>query len=216
MIALVFALNFESGALRHKRLCSTTWNLGVTGERAAAALEMRLRTVKPHIIVHAGFGGGLQPQLEVGAFVVGVNRSDSQLVRILRCHSWIRFGDLVTSDDIVETQTGKSSLGETTGALAVDCESEYIQKLCALHQIPLLSIRCISDTSREDLPVSPEILINPGTGKPDPVLLARFLALHPKKIPGMLELIRNARFAQRCLANGISQILPELFHVSRS
>ncbi len=216
MIALVFALEYESAAVSEPaRLCSTVWNLGGIGSFAASALDHRLKTTKPQLIVSAGFGGALQPGLNVGSLVVGENLSDSHLVRIAAKTPEFTFGQLHTSEDVVEKSQDKYALGKTTGALSVDCESELIRDICQRHRIKFLALRCISDSVDHDFPIPSAILIDHKTGRPNPASVFRYLFSHPGAIPGFKILIQNARTAQKSLARGLNLLLPNLLKSSR-
>ena len=211
MIAIVFALEYEGAALREpNRMCTSIWNLGVTGKHCINSLERRLKHAKPSLIVSAGFSGGLQPGLSVGSLIIGANFSSSHLVKSLAGMPGFTFGNLLTSDDVVDSSSEKRILGQSSGAISVDCESLHIRGLCGSCGIDVLSVRCISDTVDQDLPVPGSILVNKTTGRPDPFLLFRYLFSHPSKIPGFRELVRNSRTAQKSLADGLSTLIPKL------
>jgi len=216
MIALVFALEYESAAVSEPaRLCSTIWNLGGMGKFAVDALEYRLKSARPHLIVSAGFGGGLQPGLDVGALVLGENLSDSHLLRIAAGVPGFKAGRLHTSNDVIEKSSDKYALGRTTGALSVDCESEWIRDLCDRQGIRFFAIRCISDSVDDDFPMPSSILIDEKSGRPAPSSVFRYLFSHPAAIPGFKNLIQNARKAQRSLARGLNLLMPIFLKDSR-
>lgn len=214
MIAIVFALKFESAAFREpKGLCSSVWTFEMTGRRCAAALDRSLCEAKPDIVVSAGFGGGLQPDLPVGSIVVGENASNSRLVRIAAQFSDFRLGKIATSVEIVESGDRKRSLGKETGALSVDCETDFIRLICKNHKIPLLCIRCISDAVDHDLPFPGSALISSSTGRPNPSALFRYVVSHPSCLRRLSVFFQNARTAQRSLASGLSKLLKPLLKI---
>jgi len=215
MIALVFALEYESAALREPlRLCATVWHLGITGRQCADPLERHLKHTKPSLVVSAGFSGGLQPELTVGSLLIGENLSHSHITRMFYSFPDFRFGKFITADCIVDTSSAKRTLGGTSGALAVDCESQYIRNICDLYEVPMLAVRCISDTVDQDLPVPGSILINNSTGRPDPLGLFKYLLSHPASIQGFRKMIRNSRIAQKALADGLSTLIPRLLKLA--
>ena len=211
MIALVFALKYESAAIREpNRLCASIWNLGLTGKRCVNGLEERLRRVRPNLIVSIGFAGGLQPGFPVGSLIIGENLTCPHVLQTLHKLHGFTFGKVVTSAHIVATSLEKKNLGISSGALTVDCESHFIREACDRRDIPMLAVRCVSDTVEQDLPLPGSILINDKTGKPDPGALFKYVLSHPSKISGLRELVSNSRIAQKSLAAGVSAILPRL------
>lgn len=213
MIAVVFALEFESAgfqAMQSRQLCVETWNLGVTGARSADALRRLIAINRPEIIVSAGFSGALIPDLQLGTIVIGQNYTDPEILRCLKATSKYQVGPIVTAARILETSAEKRELGEKSGALAGDLESEHLYAVCIESGIRMLSIRTISDALQHDMPVPADILINPETGKADPSAIFRYLFTHPAKAPHFAKLVSGARTAQQSLATALGEILPGL------
>ncbi len=213
MIAFVFALEFESAAFRatqSPQLCVEIWNLGVTGAHSAEVLRRRIAINRPEIIVSAGFSGALDPDLELGAIVIGKNYTDPDLFRVLRAFPQYRTGSIVTAPHILETSAAKKELAASSGALAGDLESGHLHSVCLEVGIKMLSVRTISDTLQQDLPVPADILINPETGKTDPAAIFRYLFTHPAKAAQFARLVTGAKVAQQSLAKALGEILPAL------
>lgn len=213
MIAIAFALEFESVHFRARydsRLRVASWVLGAMGVEAARILERRLAETTPSLVISAGFAGGLQPELEVGELVLGNNYSDPGLVTKLTLSPAWRIGPVQTEAAIVEKAADKRRLGQKTGALAGDLETSHIAEVCAAHGVPMLSVRCISDALNDDMPVPADILLNPKTYRPEPLLLFRHLMTNPKSVVPFNRLLKNAKTAQAKLAEGLEEILPQL------
>lgn len=218
MISTVFALEFESAgfrAMQSKRLCVSVWTLGVTGFRGATALKRLIEKSRPAVIVSAGFSGALQPGMDLGTIVIGNNSSCSWGGELCAKFPSFRAGHLVTVDVIKETALEKKALGESSGALACDMESKYLQEVCSSAGIPMLSVRSISDVCDQDLPVPGHVLLNPETGKSDPAVIFRYLFSHPGKVPQFAKLVNDAKFAQQSLAKALVEILPILLKYRR-
>lgn len=213
MIACAFALEFESAAFRAvqpRQLCVEVWNLGVTGARSAEALRRKIAINRPEIIVSAGFSGALDPDLQLGAIVIGKNYTDPSIFRVLRAFPQYRVGSIVTAPHILETSAAKKELAATSGALAGDLESGLLHSVCLEAGIKMLSVRTISDTLQQDLPVPADILIDPETGKTDPAAIIRYLFTHPAKAAQFAKLVTGAKVAQQSLAKALGEILPAL------
>jgi len=213
MIATVFALEFESAGFRAvqcRRLRVSIWTLGITGQRSAAALKRMIESNRPEIIVSAGFSGALQPGLAVGTIVIGENFSDPQIVRALRIFPDYRIGRIMTVPEILESSDAKTSAGAMSGALAGDLESEHLYQICRDAAIPMLSVRTISDTAEQDLPLPGSVLINTETGRSDPTAIFQHLFRNPSKAAQFAKLVRDARSAQQSLAIALEEILSVL------
>ena len=213
MIAIAFALEFECACFRARhdpRLRVGVWLLGAMGDAAGTSLKRKLNDSVPALLVSAGFAGGLQPGLKAGDLVLGENHSDQKIVANLSLDDRWHIGGVSTAPAILERAEDKRRLGLETGCLAGDLETARLAEICTEHRLPMLSVRCISDAVEDDLPVPADVLINPQTGRPDPLVLFRYLISHPSCVPGFNTLLKNSRLAQVQLAKGLEEILPQL------
>jgi hypothetical protein len=93
-----------------------------------------------------------------------------------------------------------------TGADAVEMESAAIHAVCRERGIPCATVRVISDTANEDLPLDFNAL-----SKPDKNLdfgkLFLAIARSPGKIGALMELQRKTKFAAEQLAEVLSKLI---------
>ena len=94
-----------------------------------------------------------------------------------------------------------------SGALAGDLESEHLFQVCCEAGIPMLSVRTISDTVEQDLPLPASVLIDLETGRSDPAAIFQHLFRNPGKAAQFAKLISSARSAQQSLAIALEEIL---------
>lgn len=217
MIAIAFALEFESACFRARhdpRLRVGVWLLGAMGAAAATSLKRKLDDSVPALLISAGFAGGLRPGLKVGDLVLGENHSDRNVVANLSLDNRWHVGGVTTAQAILERAEDKRCLGLETGCLAGDLETAQLAEICAEHRLPMLSVRCISDAVEDDLPVPADVLLNPQTGRPNPLMLFRYLLGHPSCVTGFNKLLKNSRMAQVQLAKGLEEILPQLVRMA--
>lgn len=213
MIAIAFALEFESAAFRAKLKApqAETWLLGCTGERTAKALEQKLNTTAaPDVLISAGFAGALQPGAKIGEIVVATNFTTPSVLAKLDSHPGWRLGSLHTSPCIVESHAAKQALGLETGAYIADMETAFLHSICQQRGIPFVSVRTISDLMEEDMPVPADILLDPVTTRPNPMALFRHFIARPDTVPAFGRLLANAKTAQQTLAKGLLEMLPLL------
>ncbi len=216
MIAIVFALEFESAVFcaRHdSRLRVAVWQLGAMGQGAAGNLERKLADNRPSLVISAGFAGALQSDLAAGDLVIGKNFTDSAIFARLNLGPGWHVGDIHTAAAIIERAEDKRSLARETGCVVGDLETAHIARVCAEQDIPMLALRCISDTADEDMPVPSRTLWNPATGRPEPLQLFRHLIANPSSVSGFKKLLKNAKTAQKNLARGLVELLPQLLRV---
>jgi adenosylhomocysteine nucleosidase len=217
MIAIAFALEFESACFRARhdpRLRVGVWVLGAMGARAATSLKRKLNDSVPALLISAGFAGGLQPGLKAGDLVLGENHSDRNIVANLSLDKRWHVGGVTTAEAILERAEDKRCLGLETGSLAGDLETAQLAEICAERRLSMLSVRCISDAVEDDLPVPADVLLNPQTGRPNPLMLFRYLISHPSCVTAFNKLLKNSRMAQVQLANGLEEILPQLVRMA--
>jgi adenosylhomocysteine nucleosidase len=216
MIAIAFALEFESACFRARhdpRLRVGVWLLGAMGAAAATSLKRKLDDSIPALLISAGFAGGLQPGLDAGDLILGENYSDPRLVSKLSLGDGWHVGGVSTEKTLIERAEEKRRIGLETGCLAGDLETAELARICEERGLPMLSVRCISDALEDDLPVPAGVLLNPQTGRPDPLALFRYLVSHPSSVTGFNKLLKNSRTAQVQLAKGLEELLPQLVRI---
>lgn len=201
-----FALKEEARAFRKLVAGRAEVSILVTGigrTNAERAVRDFLQNNSPHQVFTCGFAGGLDPELKVGTVVF--QTSDATLAATLRQHGG-RDTSFHCATRIVTTVVEKAELRRMTGKDAVEMESEAIHAVCAGQGIPCATVRVISDTATEDLPLDFNQLSNPeqslNFGK-----LAWAIAKAPGKIPALLRLQKKTQFAAQRLAEILERVV---------
>src|SRR5437016_2039506 len=163
-------LDFHEGTLGGQPVALQA--LGIGKECARIAAEMTIHCYRPDLVISAGFGGGLQPDVHAGDVVVGSeilelrkdqgNRitwdSTHNPVRPDRIHGddtpgiRVHYGKIMTTDEMVLRAENKARFGKATGALAVDMETSAVAAVCSARKTDFLAVRCITDNVDENLP----------------------------------------------------------------
>jgi nucleoside phosphorylase len=230
MIAVTFALPTESSlltsSLTNKRLqtCAGTEIIyGNVGSRTVAILhtgvgrrifEKRiddfLRQEKPEFLLSTGFAGGIDEALEVGDLFLAENFSDPRLLSVAEQifkQRKLCVGKLFTSPSIAHSLSERNEIARLDDASAVDMETESIARVCLAQNIRMLSLRVISDTSREPFPAPPSVLFDIERQKTNLIRFAAYFVKHPTNIGSMVRFAGQIRRARENLTNALISLL---------
>jgi adenosylhomocysteine nucleosidase len=174
---------------------------------------------EPNLVLTCGFAGGLNPDLKLGDVVFelpltpSLSPSDGERVSARTGEGLVakllaggaKPVKLFCADRIATTVAEKKALRDETGADAVEMESAAIHAVCHERGIPCTTVRVISDTANEALPLDFNAL-----AKPDRSLdfgkLFLAIAKSPGKIGALMELQKKTKFAAEQLAAVLSKI----------
>jgi adenosylhomocysteine nucleosidase len=202
-----FAVPEEAAALRSFILQKPSVRILITGmgkRNAEKALETFLEQYSPSLVLTCGFAGGLDPALAPGA-VVYEEESISDLGRNLERLGAHR-ARFYCSSRIAITCAEKRMLRETTGADAVEMESEHIRALCRMRNIPSATVRVISDSGGEDLPLDFNRFLT-SNAKISYARMGFALLKSPGSVPHLLALRRRTIMAAENLAGVLTGLL---------
>ncbi|PYJ52808.1 MAG: hypothetical protein DME83_04265 [Verrucomicrobia bacterium] len=232
MIAVTFALAAESSGFR-RRLHNKTrsdrngittiaghidnctvevFHTGVGEEVCRQRTARFLEDRKLDCLISAGFAGALNDQLRIGDLLLAKNFSTAEVSWTL--HSLanlpIHIANLLTVRSMIESGEDRNRLAQTTGAAAVDMETEFIARACAKHGVPLLSLRVISDTPGQPLPTPPNVLFDLDEQRTNFGRLAVYLAKNPPAVWRLISFAHQIRRARERLSNAIIALVREL------
>jgi len=154
-----------------------------------------------------GFAGGLNPALKLGEVIfelAGTAANDQKLVANLAA-AGAKPVKFFCADRIAITVSKKKALRDKTGADAVEMESAAIHAVCRERGIPCVTIRVISDTAGEDLPLDFNALSRPDKNL-DYGKLFLAIARSPGKIGALMQLQKKTKFAAERLAEVLAKI----------
>jgi hypothetical protein len=160
----------------------------------------------PSLVLTCGFAGGLNPELKLGDVVFDVQSPKSKVQSELLA-AGAKPAKFFCAERITTTVAEKKKLRAETGADAVEMESAAIHAVCAERGIPCATVRVISDTADEDLPLDFNAL-----AKADQSIdfgkLFLAVAKSPGKIGALLALQKKTKFAAAQLAGVLGKIIP--------
>jgi len=230
MIAITFALSAESsdfvrrlenrGAVSREGVESTRGQIhgksvavihtGVGKKECRERMEIILRRERFQYLISAGFAGALEKDLQVGHLLVAENFSSPQLLgspQLVLADAGTFLGKLLTVPRMVEAIAERESLNKKTRAAAVDMETETLAEICAAHDLPMLSVRSISDTASEPFPAPARVLFDVAKQKTDFIRLGSYLLTHPGAVAQLNAFRGRVAIARRSLADALEQIL---------
>ena len=232
-LLICFALKEEAAPFRQIAAGKSGLSILLTGvgrTNAEKSVREFLLINSPELVLACGFAGGLNPDLKLGDVVFEIfpisSRGDEAQTEIgnrqsaignqsepphVGCYDKLiaagaKPAKIFCADRIATTVADKKKLRAETGADAVEMESAVIHAVCRERGIPCATVRVISDTASEDLPLDFNTL-----AKPDKSLdfgkLFLTIAKSPGKIGALMELQKKTSFAAKRLADVLIEIL---------
>ena len=193
-----------TGLAKEAQIVGTAGVVAVAGGGDGEGLAAKLNALHGDIkgVISIGLAGALSPLLEVGEVVIadqimtGTENWDCDgnwrlrlASRLPAAHQGLLFG----SDMIIEHPDTKAGLHKTTGALAVDMESQVAARFAAARRLPLAGLRVISDDASHVLPPAALVAMKPDGG----IALGRVLWSLLKRPAQVPALVRTARASSK-------------------
>jgi nucleoside phosphorylase len=159
-------------------------------------------------LISAGFAGALNDQLQPGDLLLAQNFSTVRPDENFSLSSLpIHVADLLTVAALIDSREERNKLALTSGAVAVDMETEFIARACAAHGVPLLSLRVISDTPKELFPAPTDVLFDIERQQTQILKLATHFFAHPHRIPRLVQFARRIARARKILADALVDVV---------
>jgi nucleoside phosphorylase len=204
---ICFALKEEAAPFRKIAAGKTGITILLTGigrQSAEKSLRGFLAASPPELVLTCGFAGGLNPGLKLGDVVFEIGNRKSEIGNKLLA-AGAKPAKFCCADRIATTVAEKNKLRAETGADTVEMESAAIHAVCAELGIPCATVRVISDTADEDLPLDFNALARPDKNL-DYGKLFLAVAKSPGKIGALMQLQKKTKFAAEQLAGVLAKI----------
>ena len=227
MIAITFALPAESseflrrlgnksrinrngvsitrGTIDHRSIEVIHTGVGekICRERIAKFLENQ----SFEVVISAGFAGSLNHQLQANDLLVAKNFSTVDLKHPSLSNVSIYPANMLTVPAMIDSGEERETIARESGASAIDMETEFIARACAVHGIPLLSLRVITDTPTQPFPAPPSVLFDVERQRTRIPVFARFFLAHPRRIPGLVQFAKRIARARKTLAGALVEVV---------
>ena len=207
-ILVCFALKEEATPFQKIAAGKSGISILVTGigrKNAEKSVREFLSASSPKLVLTCGFAGGLNPDLKLGEVFFEIGNRKSEIGNKLLA-AGAKPARFFCADRIAITVAEKKKLRDETGADAVEMESGAIHAVCFERGIPCATVRVISDTADEDLPLDFNMLARPDMGL-DYGKLIWAIAKPPGKIAVLLRFQKNCKFAANQLAIVLSKLM---------
>lgn len=207
-IVVCFALKEEAAPFRKIAAGKPgvfTLIAGIGRENAGKSLRGLLAATSPQLVLTCGFAGGLNPGLKLGDVVFEIQNPKTEVQNQLLV-AGARPAKCFCADRIATTVAEKKKLRDETGADAVEMESAAIHAVCDERGIPCATVRVISDTAHEDLPLDFNALAKPDKNL-DYGKLFLAIAKSPGKISELMALQKKTTFAAERLAGVLAKLV---------
>lgn len=232
MIAVTFALPAESadflrcltnkaraerngvrlmrGEFNHRTI--VVLHTGVGENACRQSIAKFLQDQQFDYLISAGFAGALNNQLQVGDLLLAKNFSTVNLsdTRASLSGLPIHIADILTVPALIDSPEERDKLALTSGAAAVDMETEFIARACAACGIPLLSLRVISDTPYSLFPTPVDVLFDIERQQTHMLKLATHLLMHPTHVPRLVQFAKRIARARKILADALITLVNKL------
>jgi len=167
--------------------------------------------------ISSGFAGALDNTSGVGDILVADAVQQLGKAKTLQCSRNLVYAArddgakqvklFLTCDHVVRTAEEKAQLAPFAGA--VEMESFAIAAAAYAHQLPVVAIRVISDSTKRDLPIRMETMVD-ADGNVSIGGVVRQIVRHPLQLPALIRLGRESSTAAEALANFLEAFIKKL------
>ena len=190
--------------------------LAITGvgiKRARTTTSLIIQKYKPTLIIFAGFGGALSPDIKLGDIVLGESvislkkNEDRALFHNFSIPgAEVKRGKLLTESRFIYDPEEKKRLYDSSGALIVDMETWGVVEAARQSDTPVASIRAVSDEADERLPDMAAIYSS--DGELDSKKAEDYFEANPELLAPYLKFrFNNATVASDSLCKFLFQLL---------
>ena len=214
MIAVTFAHPSESHAFLRRvgdlRGKVEVLHTGIGASACRRRLAPLLAGGRFDFLISSGFAGAIDDSLAVGDLIVAENFSTAGMLEKAQTLVPCAAVTLASAARVLESGATRRAFAAEHGASAVDMETQTIAELCAAQNVPLLSLRVISDSPAAPLPAPAEVLFDLVTQQTRLGRLVPFVLAHPIAIPRLIRFCTQIAAARRVLAAALVRVVREL------
>jgi len=195
-----------------EKMCRQRLGKFLSAHQTQAGIHHQEQDQRLACLISAGFAGALNDHLHIGDLVLAENFSTVSAGEICRSisNTRIHVANMVTVAALIDSVDERYKLALTSGAVAVDMETEFIARACAVGGIPLLSLRAISDTPQNLFPAPADVLFDVERQQTRMSKLATHLLSHPSRLTRIIRFGRRIARARKILAGALVTVLKKM------
>ncbi|HET8619803.1 MAG TPA: hypothetical protein VFM27_12635 [Acidimicrobiales bacterium] len=175
---------------------------GMGTRLAARGARRLLDAVTPARVVVVGICGAVDDETPIGALILPARVVDHATGRQHQ-HRLIGPGEAhgaLWTTDVITPAADLAAL-RARGVVALDMETAAVALACEERRVPWSVFRAVSDRATDGSVDDEVFRLSRPDGTPDPAAVARYLARHPGRVPGLVRLARGAGLATRRAAD---------------
>lgn len=175
---------------------------GMGTRLAARGARRLLDAVTPARVVVVGICGAVDDETPIGALILPARVVDHATGRQHQ-HRLIGPGEVhgtLWTTDVITPAADLAAL-RARGVVALDMETAAVALACEERRVPWSVFRAVSDRATDGSVDDEVFRLSRPDGTPDPAAVARYLARHPGRVPGLVRLARGAGLATRRAAD---------------
>jgi adenosylhomocysteine nucleosidase len=180
---------------------------GMGRDNADHAIAAAVEQIRPRLVLTCGFAGGLNPILKSDEIVFSAD--EGSILHDALKQAGATPVSFFCARRVAITAEEKQRLWRGMGSDAVEMESESIREYCRERDIPSATVRVISDTALEDLPLDFNTLMSPAQkihyGK-----LTWALVRAPFKLAELLAFQQKTIDAAKSLGAFLTKVIPTI------
>lgn len=213
---------FFQGQIEHREVVLV--KTGIGSKKARSAVRKAIEQYRPRMIILMGAAGAVDPALNIGDVVVvdAIKQMHGKKPVISRCDSAFNkktmailheagieatVHNCMVFSSFVHLRQEKIAIMKTHDVVVIDMESAAVATEASLKNIPLIDIRIVSDTAREDtLNVERVYREKKKTGIAG---LVRYFICHPKELKRAILLRKHLFIVSKKMMTLITLLLKD-------
>jgi len=180
---------------------------GMGRDNAEYAFVHALTKITPRLVLTCGYAGALNPRFKNNEVIFQADEG-SPLYETLQ-NAGATPASFFCARRVAITTEEKQRLWRGTGLDAIEMESETLRDICQQRAIPSATIRVVSDSAHEDLPLDFNTLMTPAQkihyGK-----LGWALLRSPWKLAELLAFQQKTVDAAKALGEFLQKVVPKI------
>ena len=183
---------------------------GVGAKASKERMAVFLSEHGPNLLISAGFAGGLTNDLQPGDLLLADNFSSATLLASAQAalaQKAPHLGKLATTETMADSLGEREALARETGACAVDMETAIIAAACSERDLPLLSLRVVTDTPEFPFPAPAHVLFDLEKQKTKLTALVSYLARNPAALGRLAAFGKRVAAARHRLSEALELLI---------